>query len=387
MATLAAGLVLAACATTYYADNKTGNDTNDGLSAATAFRTLAKATVGLKPGDVLEIAPGQTYHESLLLPRSGTPEKPVMVHGNGAVLSGLAPIPDNSWKDCGGGLWHSSNKLQHGALRPRVLEASGRMVSVVCRTPKDVKPARLKPGEAIWNGDGIYLRLAEGESPVGKGFRGFYRATGVTIKDASHIVVEDITAEHFANDGVNVHGRCEGLVFRNITTRANGDDGFSIHEDVMASVYGLTTFNNDYGIQDVNASQSFFCGVNAYSNRMCGVDFHGGLRILRDAHVRDNRGGQIRLRAGAAPGLGFTADNPLCRTRAYLRHVKVESGEGEALLVGAGTDACVSESAFSGTDVGLLVQGELHFVKSTVGGCRQENICRAEGGKLVTDAK
>ena len=43
----AAGWGLAACATTYYADNKSGNDANDGLSAEKAFRTLATATARL----------------------------------------------------------------------------------------------------------------------------------------------------------------------------------------------------------------------------------------------------------------------------------------------------------------------------------------------------
>ena len=377
------GWGLAACATTYYVDNKAGNDANDGLSAEKAFRTLAAATPRLKPGDVLEISPGCIYHESLNIVTSGTPEKPVTVHGNGAVISGLKPVPDSSWKNCGDGLWHSPNTFQHGALRPRVLDAAGRMISGVCGTPKSVPPEKLKPGEAIWNDKGIYLRLAAGQTPVGMGLKGFYRATGVTINKQNYIVVEDIVAEYFANDGVNVHGCCHGLVFRNITTRWNGDDGFSIHEDVMANVYGLTTHHNDFGIQDVNASQSFFCGVHSFSNRMCGVDFHGGMRILRDATVHDNGGGQIRVRAGRAPQLGFAETNPMCRTRAYIKNVKVSGGAGDALLVGAGADACAMECSFSGTDVGLNVQGELHFLKSTVEGCRKENIQCAEGGRLV----
>ena len=86
-------------------------------------------------------------------------------------------------------------------------------------------------------------------------------------------------------------------------------------------------------------------------------------------------------------GLGFSPENPISRTRAYIKNVKVDGGRGEALLVGPGTDACALECAFSGTDVGLSVQGELHFVKSTVGGCRKDDIVRAESGKLVTDGK
>jgi hypothetical protein len=131
MVFMVAGWGLATCATTYYADNKVGNDANDGLSAEKAFRTLATATARLKPGDMLEISPGRIYYESLNIVTSGTPEKPVTIHGNGAVISGLAPVPDNSWKDCGDGLWLSANNFQYGALRPRVLDAAGRMISVV----------------------------------------------------------------------------------------------------------------------------------------------------------------------------------------------------------------------------------------------------------------
>ena len=77
MVFMVAGWGLATCATTYYADNKVGNDANDGLSAEKAFRTLAAATARLKPGDVLEISPGRIYYESLNIVTSGTPEKPV----------------------------------------------------------------------------------------------------------------------------------------------------------------------------------------------------------------------------------------------------------------------------------------------------------------------
>jgi hypothetical protein len=53
--------------------------------------------------------------------------------------------------------------------------------------------------------------------------------------------------------------------------------GFSIHGNVYASVRNLHVWGNDYGISDIFQLQSVFSGVTAESNRVCGVDFHGGM--------------------------------------------------------------------------------------------------------------
>ena len=129
----------------YYADPVTGNDSHDGRSPDHAFRTLDRASRVLKAGDTLHLKAGSVFKESLIFRSSGTSAKPIRVKGNGAVLTGLEPVPDGSWGDRGDGLWLSTNKMFWGACRPRVLLPDRTMVSVEVWDPAFKNPKLLKP--------------------------------------------------------------------------------------------------------------------------------------------------------------------------------------------------------------------------------------------------
>lgn len=375
-------LAFAAPATDYYVDNKAGSDANDGLSPQSAFATLRTATPRLVAGDTLHIAPGRTYRETLQLSRSGTPSSPITVKGNGSILSGLRPVPDEGWIDKGDDLWFHPNSVCWGALRPRVFMGETNMVSLVCRHYSGVDPRKLPPETAIWNKEGIWFRTRDGASPVGYGLFGSYGGnhSGVMVMGGSYITVEDLTVEGFSNDGFNVHGSCHGLIFRNIVGRWNGDDGFSVHEDVQANVYNAYLHHNDNGIQDINLSQTFFFGCTVESNRLCGVDLYGGLRILHDVTVKENSGCQVRIQVGKSRGL--ENDDPMLRTRAYLKGVKVEGGEGEGLLIGRDAGVTAVGCSISGTDIGIRVDGSLTFIDGTVSDCRKQDIVQGKTGTL-----
>jgi hypothetical protein len=76
-------------ATTYYVD-PAGNDANDGLSTATAWRTLQRASSAvLAPGDSLLLKRGGSWTEALVMAESGTSASPITV---GAYGSGPSPI-------------------------------------------------------------------------------------------------------------------------------------------------------------------------------------------------------------------------------------------------------------------------------------------------------
>ena len=360
---VAAISLFALCArggTEFWADPVRGDDGNDGRSADRAFRTLNAATANLKAGDVLHLAPGAKFRESLKIRASGEPTNPIAVKGNGAVISGLEPVPDDSWEDKGEGLWLSTNGMAWGACRPRVLLPSGEMVSVPISDAAFRRPELLKPGCAAWRKEGIWFRPEAGRKPSDYALRGFYRVSGVEIVGRHYIEIENLTAEHFSNDGFNVHGSCRGLVFRNITASGNGDDGFSVHEDVMASVYGLNSFGNDNGIADVSISQSMFCGAVVESNRLCGVDFHGGIHIMRDSTVKDN--GMVQILARGRKG-----DDPMATARVFLEGVKVSGSEGVALKVREHSEVSARNCMFSGCEIGLdLEGGRTHLAGSTI---------------------
>ena len=222
------------------------------------------------------------------------------------------------------------------------------MISGSNRDPEFADPSKLAVGRATWNGDGVWFRTATGRHPRDARLSGYFRVSGVVIKDASHIVVEDLIVENFSNDGINVHGDSKGLVFRNIVSRNNGDDGFSIHDTVQVKVEGLHAFGNDYGIQDIGTSRSDFTGSLIESNRIYGVDFHGGVRSLRETVVRDNGLQQIRVTEQSCKPGAADAGTPLYKAQVRLERVKVTADGRPSVYVEKGSRIVAVGCSFDG---------------------------------------
>jgi len=97
--TFCGGLTLACLSTLaadYHLDAEHGNDARDGLSPATAWRTLERASAAtLKPGDRVLLRAGQTFPGTLRLDAedAGTPQKPVTIgsfgQGRATIQAGL----------------------------------------------------------------------------------------------------------------------------------------------------------------------------------------------------------------------------------------------------------------------------------------------------------
>jgi len=79
---------------TYYVNNRIGNNENDGLSPKAPVATIAKAIQLSQTSDTLELSnTGIAYREPMLFRRlGGQPDRPFLVEGNGAVLSGLKAL-------------------------------------------------------------------------------------------------------------------------------------------------------------------------------------------------------------------------------------------------------------------------------------------------------
>ncbi len=63
--------------TNYYVDGTSGNNSNNGLTLATAWKTIQKACNSAVAGSVVNIK-GGTYHENVVLHSSGTAENPIV---------------------------------------------------------------------------------------------------------------------------------------------------------------------------------------------------------------------------------------------------------------------------------------------------------------------
>ncbi|MGW5161845.1 NosD domain-containing protein [Nonomuraea wenchangensis] len=87
-AALPATAASAQAGTTYYVDSKAGDDSAEGTSARTAWRTLNAVNVAdLKPGDTVAFRRGSSFEGPLMLTAKGTAARPIVVksYGKGPV--------------------------------------------------------------------------------------------------------------------------------------------------------------------------------------------------------------------------------------------------------------------------------------------------------------
>lgn len=95
---------------TYYVAS-TGNDANDGRSAAKPLQTLAKVnTLSLAPGDVVLFRRGDTFQGTLSISKSGTASKPIRfdAFGTGKKPLLVGSVPVKNWINLGNNRWQAS---------------------------------------------------------------------------------------------------------------------------------------------------------------------------------------------------------------------------------------------------------------------------------------
>ena len=348
------------CAETVYVNNRTGADSQDGLSPETAVLTLKQATRLLRESGTLSIAnTGSPYFETLLLSKGGSLLQPLVIEGNGAVLSGRRKIDVESWQPQSKGVFFADYKKQ-GALNPYLLRNN-----VPVPTAESLKS--LEPEQHYWAKEGVYFKVASGKQIDDYALEATVLQSGFQVYSQSHVVCIDLVCEYFSNDGFNVHGDSRNLVFRNIEARHNGDDGFSIHEDAGAVVYNGHFHHNNFGVQNVNASRSLFIGLIAEDNRIHGVHFKGGAHSLIDSTVRNNKECQIMVSGKAAGAhLGYDTANPATKGLVFIKNTLAIGGT-TGIEVNQGGAVSASNSILNQSTNGVVVRdGSCHLTDSII---------------------
>lgn len=99
--------------TTYYVSSSTGDDTNDGLNAERAWKTLNKINIStFSAGDSILLKSGDAWNEPLVLKGSGSKEYPITVSSYG---SGAKPVI--SWNAPSGGSVVTGHNLSHWTIK------------------------------------------------------------------------------------------------------------------------------------------------------------------------------------------------------------------------------------------------------------------------------
>ncbi|WP_145313694.1 right-handed parallel beta-helix repeat-containing protein [Gimesia fumaroli] len=354
---------------TYYVNNQTGNDTNDGLSPDSAVATIAMAIQLSKTSDRLELKnTGIAYREPMLFRRlGGLPNRPFEVEGNGAVLSGLKEIDASRWQTMKDNLYVLT--LKSTPYGNPYLVAQGKRLDAA----KNLES--IEPEQHFWDRktNKVYLLCAAQKRPADYQLEATLTTSGFTLGSASYITCRNLICEHFSNDGFNIHGDCRGIRLENVIARHNGDDGISIHETGGLMVQNAYVHNNFYGIQDVNASRSVYNGVLAEQNQV-GVSLVGGYHSLVDCQIRNSVQKEIDI-AGSNPRHLIGAEqNLLCKTILFAQNVSLfGDGNRVALSVRNGASLIMEQSVINGSDLGLFVDqnSHCHLSLTTITDCHE----------------
>jgi hypothetical protein len=287
----------------YYVDAAGGNDRNTGRNEATAWRTVGKVNsyAGFRPGDRILLKRDQIWREQLIVPVSGTAQRPVVfgAYGTGGrpVLKGAAG-PPNCWRAV---LAAAPNQVFFDGVRG------------VRRTGLNHLDG---PLEWAWAGGVLTVRV-EGEPGGGAGFpvieasvRPRVRTDGLLhIRNHEHVIVQDIEVTQSASFGlyikpvaahVTVRG-CEvshsldgGLVAPTVsgagTSQITVEDCVIHHNNggYKEGAPGVATYHE--GLTMENVDGFVIRRTRVYDNYMEGVNFKRGARngVIEDCDLYSN---------------------------------------------------------------------------------------------------
>ncbi|OME77638.1 hypothetical protein BK120_25530 [Paenibacillus sp. FSL A5-0031] len=228
--------------TTYYVSSSTGDDDNDGLSEAAAWKTLSFVNAAtFLPGDRILLKSGDSWNEQLILRGSGTEEEPIQITsygtGNKPVISWNAPT--------GGGVVTGYN-LSHWLIQGLAVEA--------------IPSATLSWGNIT---NGIIVQYDNSRLH-----------TGLTI-DGNEV--------YSSSPNTNTNG----IV---ISSHVPGTDYKEVAKDIVISNndvhdlgwYGITTSGWDIAKQEELRSQLTYDNLNVLSNKVYNMGSQG--IVVQNAH-------------------------------------------------------------------------------------------------------
>ena len=215
-----------------FVNNITGEDRFcGGLATVTTsdgpVRTIAKALLLNLPGDRIVLAnTGQPYRECVMLQgelQSGNSIKPLALEGNGAILDGSAPVPDEAWQHVAGEVF----RYRPPRMAHQQLFTNG---SPIARKPltTDGRMPELQPMEWCLYEGWIYFRGEPGKIPAQHALSFTVLQTGITLYKVHDVVIHNLKIQGFQLDGINANDGVRNGRVVGVTSRGNGRSGVCV---------------------------------------------------------------------------------------------------------------------------------------------------------------
>ncbi len=272
-------------ATDWHVNPDVGDNENSG-SELNPLQTLQAAINKAKDGDVIHLHPaGAVYRQGGVF-RS---QVGITIEGNGVTLDGSDPLPAVGWEEMGAGLYR--RKLRRTPLDRHLLVFDGRMERMgrtqSANSPEFPQVSALKTGQFCFENidekwGWLYVR-----GDVTK-LEWSTRVNGIaTAGGCQRLVVKNLRARNFLNDGFNVHGDCRNLKFVQIEGFDCFDEGFSAHESAECLISGGKFYGNENGVADVNQAHTAYVDCEFFRNVNVDVLLIGRSHALINCEIRN----------------------------------------------------------------------------------------------------
>jgi hypothetical protein len=258
-------------------------------------RTIGKALRLTLSGDRVVLAnTAEPYRECVALQgerHSGSAVKPFILNGNGAILDGSDPVPDDAWIFVLGDIF----RFQPPRLAYQQLFIGGKPV-VRKNASADQPLPELAPLEwCLYNG-WIYFCGEPGKIPQQYAPRYAGRQIGITLYKVHDVVIHDLTVQGFQLDGINAHDGVRDGRLLSVTCRGNGRAGVCVAGGSRVELAGCTLGDNgaaqllldEYSLTRVYNSLLI-------PNTAPAIVQHGGTRLYVDGTLIDDRTRDVEL--------------------------------------------------------------------------------------------
>lgn len=196
-----------AFAATYYVDSLSGRDSNNGLSQASPWQTIAKVnSTALRPGDTVLFKRGSVWRESLMPSGSGSESAAITFAAYGAgggrprILGSVSKSGVDNWKSAGGNLWYCEDvswkadgfgKLQGGMWHDGM---GGQLVASKAELNQDWRWWIDAAANRAW----VYLDHNPGQHAIE-----IQQRTGIGWTSHNHITVKDFEIA-YCDNGIGI---------------------------------------------------------------------------------------------------------------------------------------------------------------------------------------
>lgn len=294
-------------ATDLYVDNVKGSNKGTGAKEA-PFKTITKALSLLKSGDTLHLINNEgVFYEEIIDTHAtnakwgGTAEKPTVINGHGATITGLRHFKAASWKNEGDGVfsrplgnnaWHMDKQgfwSGHSIVffDDKPANFSKNKTSLIDFTyflHKDHPKKRTKLHNTL------YIKIPAGKTPDDVRVVTVGTRTNIYI-NRSYITVKNLKSIYAGDDAFSTGKDVKCLVFDKVQGSYCMDQGISNHGAEAIVKNSTFDYNTVSGIVDVYPEAKVkYLNCVIENNGRGGVEFYSGEFSMENCIIRNNIG-------------------------------------------------------------------------------------------------